>query len=161
MYGSQYEQRNLMSNANSECTGQLAHAQSDRILASSSIYSTQITNCKRTVNAMIRLCGCAGWSGRSLFADLRYFYPSSGSYVSRNMRKPNFWYVRPTKTQIRLRILAVWSESSLSASRNFASLAIQNAPSEDSDQTARMRRLIWIFAGRTCPKVRFLMLQLI
>ena len=34
-------------------------------------------------------------------------------------------------------------------------------PSADSDQTARMCRLIWIFAGRTCPKVRFLMLRLI
>ena len=31
-------------------------------------------------------------------------------------------------------------------------LAIQNAPDEDSDQTARMRRLIWIFTGRPCPK---------
>ena len=42
---------------------------------------------------------------------------------------------------------------------NFASLAMQNVASEDSDQTARMRRLIWIFAGRKCPKVRFLTLQ--
>ena len=50
-------------------------------------------------------------------------------------------------------------QSSLSAWRNFASLAIQNASSEDSDQTARMRRLIWIFAGRTCPKLRFLTLR--
>ena len=40
-------------------------------------------------------------------------------------------------------------------------LVIQNAPSEDSDQTARMRRLIRIFTGRTCPKVRFLTLRLI
>ena len=31
----------------------------------------------------------------------------------------------------------------------MASLAIQNAPSEDSDQTARMRRLIGIFTRRT------------
>ena len=30
-----------------------------------------------------------------------------------------------------------------------ASLTIQNTSSKDSDQTARMRRLIWIFAGRT------------
>ena len=30
-------------------------------------------------------------------------------------------------------------QSSLSTSRNFASLAIQNTPSADSDQTARMR----------------------
>ena len=29
-------------------------------------------------------------------------------------------------------------------------LAIQNLPRKVSEQTARMRRLIWIFAGRTC-----------
>ena len=68
--------------------------------------------------------------------------------------------LRPTKTQISLRIRAVWLESWLSVCRNFASLAIQNAHTEDSDQTARMRRLIWIFAGCTYQKVRFLMLRL-
>ena len=73
-----------------------------------------------------------------------------------NVRKRTFWHVRETKTQISLRIRAVWSESLLSAWRNFASLAIQNAPREDSDQTAWMRRLIWIFAVRTCPKLHFL-----
>ena len=36
----------------------------------------------------------------------------------------------------------------------------KNVPSEDSDQTARMRSLIWVFAGRRCPKIRFLMLRL-
>ena len=44
--------------------------------------------------------------------------------------------MRPTKTQISLHIDALWSESSSSARRNFAYLAIQKAPSEDSDQTA-------------------------
>ena len=39
-------------------------------------------------------------------------------------------------------------------------LCIQNAPNKDSDQTARMRRLIWIFAGRRCPKVTFLSMRL-
>ena len=39
--------------------------------------------------------------------------------------KTSFWHVRPTKTQISLRILAVWYESSLSAWRNFASWAFQ------------------------------------
>ena len=78
--------------------------------------------------------------------------------------------MRPAKTQISLRIRAVWSESSLSAwkkkkkkknykkkkkKNNLASLAIENAPSEDSDQTARMRRLIWIFVGRTCRRYVF------
>ena len=39
---------------------------------------------------------------------------------------------------------------------NFASLAIQNAFSEDSDQTARMRSLIRTLTERTCPEVCFL-----
>ena len=62
--------------------------------------------------------------------------------ITRNVGKHTFRYVRPAMIQISLRIRAVWSESSLSAWRNFASLAIQNASSEDSDQTARMR-LMW------------------
>ena len=75
--------------------------------------------------------------------------------MSRNVRKRTFGHVPSTKTQISLRIRAVWSESSLSAWSNFASLAIQNAPSEDSDQTAQMRSLIWIFAGRICREILF------
>ena len=64
-----------------------------------------------------------------------------------------------TKIQISLHIRAVWYESSLSAWWSFASLAIQNLPSEKSGQTARMRRLIWLFAGRTYPQVLFLTMQ--
>ena len=79
--------------------------------------------------------------------------------MGRNVKKRTFRHVRPTNTQISLRIRAVWSESSWSAWRNVTALSIQNAPSGDSDQTARRRRLIWIFAGRTCPKVRFLTLR--
>ena len=52
-------------------------------------------------------------------------------------RKRTFWHVCPTKTQISLRIRTVWSESLLWAWRNIASLAIQNTPREDSDQTVR------------------------
>ena len=44
--------------------------------------------------------------------------------------------------------------------RNFTSLSIRHAPSEASDQTARMRSLIWVFAGHTRPKVRLLTLGL-
>ena len=44
-------------------------------------------------------------------------------HVSRNVRKRTFWHVGRTKTQISLRIRAVWSVS-LSAWSNFASLAI-------------------------------------
>ena len=36
----------------------------------------------------------------------------------------------------------------------------KNASVQYSDQNVKMHRLIWIFAGCTCPKVHFLMLQL-
>ena len=43
----------------------------------------------------------------------------------------------------------VCSESSLSARRKLRSLATYWTHSEDSDQTGRMPRLIWVFAVRT------------
>ena len=69
-------------------------------------------------------------------------------YMSRYMTKPKPVSARPAKTQISLGIRPVWSESSLSAWRNLGSLSTQWAHSEDSDQTERMSRLIWVFAGR-------------
>ena len=57
--------------------------------------------------------------------------------------------VRPAKTQISLGMRQVWSESSLSAWRKLGSLATHWAHSEDPDQTGRMPRLIWVFAGCT------------
>ena len=63
--------------------------------------------------------------------------------------KTNKMTVRPAKTQISLGIRPFWSESSLSAWRNLGSLATHWAHSEDSDQTGRMPRLTWVFAGRT------------
>ena len=66
-------------------------------------------------------------------------------HLSRRMMKRTFRHVRPAKTQNIMRIGAVWSESSMSAWRNFASLAIQEMPSEDYDQTAWICNLIWIW----------------
>ena len=63
--------------------------------------------------------------------------------------KTNKMTVRPAKTQISLGIRPVWSESSLSGWRKLGPLATQWAHSEDSGQTGRMPRLIWVFAGRT------------
>ena len=63
--------------------------------------------------------------------------------------KTNIMSVRPAKTQISLGIRPVWSESSLSAWRNLGPLATHWAHSKDADQTGRMPRLIWVFAGRT------------
>ena len=64
------------------------------------------------------------------------------------MTNPTKWHVRPAKTQIGLGINPVWSESSLSAWRKLGSLATHWAHSEDSDQTGRMPRLIWVMPFR-------------
>ena len=53
------------------------------------------------------------------------------------------------ETQIRLRICAVWSESSLFAWRRFGSLATRTVSCKDSGQTAQMHRLIRVFPGRS------------
>ena len=73
-----------------------------------------------------------------------------GSFIgmSRLMTKSTKWHVRPAKTQISLGIHPVWLESLLSAWRKLGSLATHWAHSEGSDQTGRMPRLIWVFAGR-------------
>ena len=63
--------------------------------------------------------------------------------------KTNKMSVRPAKTQISLGIRTVWSESSLSAQWVAKDPSFLRADSEDTDQTGRMPRLIWVFAGRT------------
>ena len=63
--------------------------------------------------------------------------------------KTNKVTVRPGKTPISLGICPVWSESSLCAQWVAKDPSFLHADSEDSDQTGRMPRLIWVFAGRT------------
>ena len=63
--------------------------------------------------------------------------------------KTNKVTVRPAKTQISLGIRPVWSETSLCAQWVAKDQSFLHADSEDSDQTGRMPRLIWVFAGRT------------
>ena len=69
------------------------------------------------------------------------------------------------KTQISLGIRPVgsesWSESSMCAQWVAKDPSFLHADSEDSDQTGRMPRLIWVFAGRTCHFVCFVMRRLI
>ena len=81
--------------------------------------------------------------------------------MSSYVRKRTFGNVCPAKIQIRLRIRAVWYESSLGAFRIADDAEIIPADNEDSNQTARMRRLIWVSVGRTCEKVCFLTLWFI
>ena len=63
--------------------------------------------------------------------------------------KTNKMSVRPAKTQISLGIRPVWSESSLCAQWVAKDPRFLHAYIEDSDQTGRMPRLIWVIAGRT------------
>ena len=62
--------------------------------------------------------------------------------------KTNKVSVCPAKTQISLGIPPVWSESLLCAQWVAKDPRFLHADSEDSDQTGRMPRLIWVFAGR-------------
>ena len=63
--------------------------------------------------------------------------------------KTNNVVVRPAQTQISLGIRQVRSASWLSAWRVAKGLSYLHADSEDSDQTGRMPRLIWVCTGRT------------
>ena len=76
--------------------------------------------------------------------------------LSHNVRKCTFGHVRPAKIQISLRIRAGWSESSLGAIWIAKDAKFLHADNEDSDQTARMCRSIWIFSGVHMHKIRFL-----
>ena len=76
-------------------------------------------------------------------------------YLSRNVRKRTFEYVRPANIQIGLSIRAAWSESSLGTFWVAKDAKFLHAENEDSDQTARMRSLIRVFVERISLKVRF------
>ena len=73
--------------------------------------------------------------------------------MNRNVRKRNFWHIRPTKTLIRLHIRVVCSESSVSAWKKKLCLLVY--------PKCTLGKLFWIFAVRTCRKVRFRILRLI
>ena len=79
-------------------------------------------------------------------------------HLSRLMTK---WHVHPVKTKMSLGIRPVWSKSSQCAQWEVKDPSFLHADSEDSDQTGRMPRLIWVFAGRTCHFVGFVMRRLI
>ena len=77
------------------------------------------------------------------------------------MTKLTKWPVRPAITQISQDIDPVWSESSMCAHSVTKDSRLLHADSEDSDQTGRIPSLIWVFAGRTCYFVGFVMHLLI
>ena len=70
------------------------------------------------------------------------------------MTKPTKWHVGPAKTQISLGICPVWSVFAIRMKKYWPINYLLSA-SKKSDQTGRMPRLIWVFAGRTCQFVGF------
>ena len=70
--------------------------------------------------------------------------------MSRGTAFPIRLHVCPAKTLISLRLRAGGSESTQGNLYVAKALKRLKADNEDSDQTARMRRLIGVFAGHTC-----------
>ena len=141
-----------------------------------------------TENIQIRLQGCARLSGSSLFTygisafphvvhhdkqyrgntdthcsiccSPMYHIPCKRYHqTSPNVRKRASWHMRETNSNhvaLPLNVNGIF----VVRIKKPCILGIKNAPSEDSDETVRMHRLIWIFTGRTYSKVRFLTLRL-
>ena len=70
-------------------------------------------------------------------------------HLSCRTTKLTRWSVRPVKIQISLGICPVWSVSWLCTQWVAKGPSSLHADSEDSDQTGKMPRLIWVFAGCT------------
>ena len=70
-------------------------------------------------------------------------------YLSLFVTKPTMWLCAQRRLKSAWGIRPVWSESSLCAQWEAKGPSFLRADSEDSDQTGRMPRLIWVFAERT------------
>ena len=115
-------------------------------------HATYFSNAPRTVYFM-------GQLGRAVFMHYnflcysivdKWFLDIAFSeylHMSPDMTKPTKW-VCSQRRQICLGIRPVWSESSLCAHWVAKDPRFLHVDSEDSDQTGRMPRLIWIFPGR-------------
>ena len=75
--------------------------------------------------------------------------------MSQSKAKPTKWPVCPAKTQIRSAWASVQSDPAVRSKSLLCTLLeatdinLVQVDNEDSDQTGRMPRLIWVFAGRT------------
>ena len=68
-------------------------------------------------------------------------------YMSRDMRFPRMWYVRPAKPQISLGICAVWSEPLLVAWISYDCWATEWTPFGVSKLEKGLHRLLWIYTS--------------
>ena len=73
-----------------------------------------------------------------------WFCHAPDQYLSCDMTKPTKWVCA------KWRLRSAWASAvGMKKAWVLGSLAIHSAQSEDSDQTGRMPRLIWVFDGRT------------
>ena len=93
-----------------------------------------------TIKALIRLLGSTGWSASLLFA---YGINRFSQDVAHQPGHP------PSLIRVFACVLRISKD-----------LRFLRADSEDLDQTGRMPRLIWVFAGRACHFVGFVMWRL-
>ena len=153
--------------ADSEDWSDWASAQSDQSLCCALNGNLRTQSLfMRTVKTLIRLGICPGWSESSLGAHAILLVLSWGRSVlllllwHLSVSDTTFYpvFLKPLWLSIQsLKSVCTsmqYDQFYLSAWRNFASLAIQNARSEDSDQTAGL------CTGRMCSKVRFPTLRL-
>ena len=109
---------------------------------------------------LCRRCSAISWALLRTSSLLSLVWKTKSSFKWATSWQTHKMAVHPAKTQISLGICPVWSESLLPAWRNLGSSATHWAHREDSDQSGRIPRLIWVFAGRTCHFVGFVMRQL-
>ena len=108
---------------------------------------------------------CAGWFESLLWAHIfegtfLTLQLKKSLYMGQRTTKPTTRPMWPAKTQISLYIHSVWKGFSLVSLWIAKRLLKVQAISEDTDQTARMRRLVWVFAGGTSVIVCFVVLRL-
>ena len=101
-------------------------------------------------------CPCGSITSVSQFCHNYNAIP----YMNRNVKQRTYGHVRPAKIKISLGIRVISSESSLGAFRIAKFARLFHADNENSNQTARMRSLIWGFVG-LIQKVSFLRLVLL
>ena len=81
----------------------------------------------------------------AIWINQTYLDDSTNLYMSRVLRFPTMWYVRPAKPQISLRISAVWSEPLLVALIFHECQATDWTSFGVSKLKRRLHRLVWVY----------------
>ena len=116
--------------------------------------------------AHVILCACAGWSESAPFAHVRRHF-----FTWRDIMKlcyhfqtvnPMFIFLWNYKSFVSFFAMRMTDEFETTLPVVFMvtrKIFFSNPTSTSTDQTARTRRLIWVFVGRIFKKVRFLTLR--